>query len=53
MPYFKKVVELTNINVPWTILYHSESEKDGMETKAKSLGLKNITMMESNKYWDR
>lgn len=53
MPYFKRIVEITNIDTPWTILYHSEDEKDGMEIKARCLGLKNIKMLESDKYWDR
>ena len=52
-PYFQKIVEITGKDIPWTILYHSEDGKDRMETKAKSLGLNNIMMIESNTYWDR
>lgn len=52
MPYFKEIVELSDKKIPWTIVYHSDSERVSIENKAKNLGLINITMVHSDNYWD-
>ncbi len=53
LPYFKKIVEVSGKYTPWTIVYHSDTEKGRLEGKAKELGLSNITMIKSDDYWDR
>lgn len=53
LPYFQKIVELAREDIPWTVVYHSESEKDDMENTVKGLGVRTVIMVQSNDYWDR
>ena len=52
LPYFKKIIEFAGKDIPWTVVYHSESEKDNMENKVKELGVSTVLMIQSSDFWD-
>ncbi len=54
LPYFKTVDLLTNQELPWTVYYYSNSEKDKMKQSLIETGIQSdrITLLHSDKFYD-
>lgn len=53
MPYFKDILERVGSDTPWIVYYYDKDKKTDMENMIRTIGVTQIRMEHSSKFWDR